>query len=162
MTTIAWKRIKEGYLVALDKKASAGENRFFLTKKYSITKNKFLALSGDASDMYHFKKWVNKKCPKFELESHGENSIGLIFSYKKLKMIWFSEGYPHKIPKELGAIGSGEQFAMGAMVNGASPFKAIKLIIEKRLDNATGLGIDYFLINKEGIKKLKTWKHKND
>lgn len=142
MTTIAYK---DG-VIAHDGLISAGSQVFgsSFSKMFFVKKNilgfdvKCIALAGDSSARYFLK---NESLDyKTEVQEHLSFNAIAITSCGRVIYIDSNDGdnYIHLnvIDADFHAIGSGCQFALGAMSSGATPEEAV--MIASKFDNNTG------------------------
>ena len=129
MTTIVCDR----KTMVADKRAS-GDTLFLTTKIFRIN-NSLIGFSGNIEQALRFMEWRRSPDTKpcfdggFQCEVIELSACGAL-------TWWGAEMVGIKIENDHYAIGSGSQFALGAMAMGASPAKAIK--IAARWDGATG------------------------
>ena len=132
MTTIAW----DGETLASDSRQT-GDNSFIhqvKSKKICKIGNSYLGFAGEAQQEELFKRWF-----KNQTNEKPEPSW-----LKDLEVMLIRDGVCYEIndlcePTPVGkpyAIGSGEQYAMGAMKHGATAKEAVD--IAKILDPFTG------------------------
>lgn len=108
----------------------------FKTRKYARIGTSVFAGSGDLDDIIKFFDWrrAGGDAPNFEdpLDVLEVCHEGIFIWGKKLTRLWINQAFY--------AVGSGSQYAMGAMFAGATPQQAIK--ISAQLDEGTSLPIE--------------------
>lgn len=124
MTTIAW----DGKTLASDSQS----NTSFITQKKSNKlhnlKDKVIATSGCSGTGIAFSKGEFERFPDMEADA--------LFVIKKTGKCFY-QGMQHSIPcGKIHAIGTGADFAMGAMLAGATALEAVKIAI--KLDPNSG------------------------
>lgn len=141
MTTIAW----DGENFVADKQTTKGSLRGSISKIYEVRDGFFIAGCGDMEEIALVIDWIRKgskkknkpeiDCSEFLLLDKKDKSCYHMSS--KLVMI------PSNIP---AAIGSGGDFAMGAMLAGVNAIQAVE--IASKLDVYTGEGYTVISTNK--------------
>lgn len=135
MTTIAW----DGITLVADRQTTKGSTRGSMKKIYQLNNNKFLAGAGDTVEINMVYQWLKaggKKKSKPDIEESEflllDKRARLCYSMDHRLVPMLCEGY--------AAIGSGSDFALGAMHAGATAERAV--IIASKLDVYTGEGVD--------------------
>lgn len=112
--------------------------KIFLAKRRDDSRARvFYGCAGDSFDCIAFRNWVEggDKLVPSALSVMSIDEKGRIW-YLEEKLLW------HEITLPIWAIGSGADYAMGAMAAGKTAVQAIEIV--SRLDNATGMGCDYY------------------
>lgn len=128
MTTIA----TDGKSMAGDSQTSNGAVFGYAPKVFKAPDGRIFGACGDTAQCMKFRRWMLEggDAPEFK-----ENFEALIL-YPDGSVFWFDEDrelVPAMIPC---AIGSGGEFAIGAMEAGASPKQAVEVSIKR--DTRTG------------------------
>jgi 20S proteasome alpha/beta subunit len=136
MTTVAWR---DGVLAA-DKKGSVGNTGYRVTKLFKA-KGHAIGFAGNQGVGLKFVDWWRAgkpgKCP---LDDESEALVmdlatGRCYHYEE-------DGHPIPVEDKFASIGTGSDFAIGAMAAGATAVEAVK--IASKWDNCSGLGINSF------------------
>ena len=158
MTTIAYHKASGQF--AGDKMfLVCGDSPVPITKIFKSFQDLLYAASGGIDNANMFYKWVEQGRPDDKkpniIGDDGFSGIviedGEIYRYEKGL-------YGQLIPFPFWAIGSGQDFAIGAMEMGADAKKAIE--IASKFDIHSGLGIDVLYYNKGEItpERYEIWK----
>jgi len=141
VTTIAYRN----GIIAADRLVTHGKVREGLTSKI-IKRGRILAgAAGSTSQCQRFLDWVERGCIGDQPALIGqEYSIdGFIVSDGNL--VCFNGETYWTIEADFYAVGSGEQFARGAMAMGASATRAVR--IAARFDIGTGREVDVLSVS---------------
>ena len=148
MTTICW----DGKTLAADKQATIN-NRPLLERDSKIKRIKYLGkpaligVSGSLTLARKVVKWIEQGCDEDDTPSRGDNeSFEVIVITSDDVLIYPNNYYPETMGNIRFAIGSGANYAEGAMAHGASAVEAVK--ISESLDIFTGYGIDTLTLKK--------------
>lgn len=152
MTTIAYRRYPEWIEVAADRQCTHGSRTYF-HDKFKVFGSSLILVSGNSSDLDSVYKWLAGGAKRGDLDSRG-SSAGFIVAGDRVQWIATEEGYLHDNPHEFNAMGSGGDFAVGAMAAGLSAKDAVALVIKQRLDIHTGGEIDHFRVYKDRVVKM--------
>ena len=123
MTIIAYK---DGVLAA-DSEMYWGELRCDYPDKLAIIEGAIIGCSGDIIACRKFVEWFREKgkTPDFE-----KLKFDAIVAYKDGRVeSWDQRLYPLPITDEFAAMGSGMDFAIGAMAHGATARKAAEIAV---------------------------------
>jgi len=91
--------------------------------------------SGTLSEVHQFMDWIAHSCKKEDYISMGDRNSTLFVLDKE--GVWSYDTYYKPIYSgKVSALGSGAQFAMGAMMAGATAEEAVRIAIE--LDTNSG------------------------
>lgn len=148
MTTIAF----DGKTLAADRQMGGWIN---VCKIFKLKDGRIAAGAGNNFDAVRcIVAWMNagsKPADRPDIPSDDAPHILVVSKCAKLTWImWpYHEGMP--ITESFFAIGSGSEYAMGAMAVGASARKAVEVAC--RLDAHSGKGIDVVRIVKPGVTK---------
>jgi ATP-dependent protease HslVU (ClpYQ) peptidase subunit len=149
MTTIVYKN----GILAADTQVTYQDNKCFgFTKKIQETKDFVFGCAGTVATCYEFKKFLEGKEFNKDIFSKDEFRSDFIVINKNTKKISF---YDHNLVEEsitgdYFSIGSGCQYAYGALAMGASSKKAV--LIASKFDYRTNDKIDFFDLNLKLIK----------
>jgi len=124
MTTVAW----DGKTLAADSQVTIGNCRGSGTKLVSNERGYIAAGAGMLGDVLPWLHWVAGGMDEDERPTGlGEDSV-LIIVPPRGAPLWFAGTHiPTKLPRHKFAIGSGSDFAMGAMAAGADAIDAVKI-----------------------------------
>lgn len=124
MTTVAW----DGKTLAADSQVTIGNCRGSGTKLVSNAAGYIAAGAGMLGDVLPWLQWVaNGMDDEDRPSSLGEESVVIIVPPRGAPL-WFAGTHiPTKLPRHKFAIGSGGDFAMGAMAMGADAVAAVKI-----------------------------------
>jgi len=136
MTTVAW----DGTTLAADRQTTSCGTP---TRTHKVFKAKregsvFLyACAGHTGQCQAFTRWVNGECGKPTFNDFG------IIAIDQRRRVWVAD---HDLTWELKgtnqwALGSGADYALGAMLAGATAVQAVR--IASRLNVNTGMGVDW-------------------
>lgn len=136
MTTIAW----DGQTLAGDKQATSHGTPSVCTKVFKVERDGVVCLygtSGRADECTAFRRWVLGEADRPSLSDEFS-----VMSIDQKGRIWMAHGqmYWYEIGRQTWAIGSGADYALGAMACGAGAEKAV--LVASDLDAFTGFGVD--------------------
>lgn len=137
MTTIAYKDGK----LAFDSKVTAGGTHTGFMTKGKKTSKFLIAGCGSCEDLQAFIDWMDaggvvadKKL--FGLADREVDMAALVVNKKNMVFHYEGRLYPYEVNSEYHAMGSGADFALGAMASGSSAQQAVR--IASKLDTSTG------------------------
>lgn len=132
MTTIAW----DGQYLAGDRKRTIRNTPMEATKIFRTTDRCLYGTSGGSAECEAFRAW---QCGSGEKPSL---TYFIAICVKPDRSVWEMEenGLWLRISRKQWAIGSGADYALGAMAAGATAREAVE--IASRLDSGTGMGVD--------------------
>lgn len=136
MTTIAW----DGITLAGDKQTNLSGAPTLTTKVHAATRggrNWLFGCAGNSGRCRGFWHLATGEIDKLDLAGVE------ILCVDDTGQLWYAEDGLDWIPiaDKCWAIGSGRDFAMGAMAMGATAVEAVR--IASKLNNSTGLGVDW-------------------
>lgn len=139
MTTIVW----DGKTLAADKQLNDNSIALSSTKIYKF-ENHLLFAAGAMTDIQAMLEWWKRGADPKDFpssQSVKENMIAFQI-IKPDKTLWILEGhpYPYQIENSKFAVGSGRNYALGALSMGADAVKAVEVACEWDLNS--GCGID--------------------
>lgn len=136
MTTIAW----DGVSLAADKQMGG---RYTAGKIFPLGGGCYLAGAGIYDQIVEVATWVvqgadEDKKPKFE---HAEDASDILIVDAEGKAYWLTWPFLRRVEltEKFVAVGSGAEYAIGAMAMGASARRAVQ--IATRFDPYTGKGM---------------------
>lgn len=135
MTTICW----DGETLAADKQSTIGLAPVETRKAHRVSRNGSQVLfgcAGNSYECYAFRKWATGQIEKPQFKD-----ISLI-CVDHDRQVWIADESLIWLPisaKQWG-IGSGSEYALGAMAAGSTATQAIR--IASKLDVHSGLGVD--------------------
>lgn len=139
MTVIAW----DGKILAADKQCGYGGMRCTVTKIFRVGKL-LVGGAGDFTLVLEMVDWVRRGRPvdSFPANQRSKDDWQALMVIEPDGSIVTYERTPHPIRYEQKqfAIGSGREFAMGAMYMGANAVRAVEAAIA--LEVNCGIGID--------------------
>lgn len=133
MTTIAF----DGRTIAADR--LCGEV-ISVCKLFRIQTGEILAGAGDYSKIIEVAAWLQGEADKPELPDQEDTDFLLVDATGHASWLTWPWLRRVRVTEPFCAIGSGRDFALGAMAAGASAKKAVE--IAARFDPSTGGGID--------------------
>lgn len=150
MTTIACNKTT----IAADLQFSYGNTKFkgktkifdFPKEKaqFALKTNRVLAgVAGDADKIASLVEWLNDGEPTSKVPKLKDLEI---LAITEKGQIWWGKGLSSwiRVDEPCWSIGSGMDFALGAMRQGAGPLQAVKIAAKN--DNFTGMGFQEFCI----------------
>lgn len=140
MTIIVW----DGHTLASDKQVTTNGLRRKVTKIFKI-RDHLVGFSGDFDLAQSLKYWFQsgadiEKYPTFQSDS--DKFVGMLVITPNREILKY-ERSPHPIhmtENKTYALGSGRDFAIGAMAMGADALDAVR--ITSMYDSGCGLGVD--------------------
>lgn len=145
MTTIAW----DGKTLAADRQTSYGTTPMPSTKIEKIKwkgKEALIGSAGRCEDCDNVIDWIKTGKNKPEIDDDNRD-FSIIVVTKDDGVLYAAQSlYFHKVGHNQWAIGSGGDYALGAMKFGATAAQAIE--IASQLDTQTGLGVDTLTFGK--------------
>jgi ATP-dependent protease HslVU (ClpYQ) peptidase subunit len=136
MTTIAFK---DGIMAADTQQMGAYIDRIEAIKVRMLASHNrqiLIGLAGDPANLILFCKWYSNGCKDKDKFEMGNNEV---LFYDGIDLLHYSSKFVGVQVGEFGAIGSGAEYAMGAMMNGASAEDAVEIACA--LDNNSGLPV---------------------
>lgn len=140
MTVIAW----DGSVLAADKQATNAGLKMTATKLRKIN-GCICAATGDWDRAQSLYEWFARGAkpedfPDFQKTDDG--FVGMVVVHPDNTVVKYERApYPYTIEDKLFAVGSGRDFALGAMATGANAIQAVH--IASRFDSGCGMGVDY-------------------
>lgn len=124
MTTVAW----DGKTLAADSQVTIGNCRGHGTKLVSNEAGYVAAGAGNFCDVLPWLAWVAAGMDPEQQPTSLDAESTLIIVPPRGAPLWFAGTHiPIKLPRKKFAIGSGSDFAMGAMAVGADAVTAVKI-----------------------------------
>ncbi len=151
MTIIVW----DGVTLAADKQSTTAGLKRRVTKIFEINGN-LVGFSGDWDYAQALKRWFMNGCKPEEHpkhQDHNDNWVGMLVITPS-KQVFKYERSPYPMDfTEAGAhcIGSGRDYAYGALAMGADARTAVKVACT--LDTGCGMGIDFLTFEGEQYEK---------
>ena len=146
MTVIAW----DGSVLAADKQATNAGLRMKATKIHKIN-GCICAVSGDWDRAQALLHWFGQGAnPESYPESQKSDNdfVGMVVVRPDNTVVKYERTpYPYPVEDKLFSIGSGRDFALGAMASGANAIQAVH--IASRFESGCGLGVDWMSHNTE-------------
>lgn len=140
MTVIAW----DGSVLAADKQATNAGLKMTATKIRRIN-DCICAVSGDWDRAQSMFEWFARgaKVEDYpESQKSTDDFVGMVVVHPDNTVVKYERSpYPYQIEDKTFAMGSGRDFALGAMATGANAIQAVH--IASRFDNGCGMGVDY-------------------
>jgi ATP-dependent protease HslVU (ClpYQ) peptidase subunit len=136
LTTIAW----DGKTLAGDKQTTIGDTPVPTTKVFRLgTKNKrvLVGACGNKADCQAFVTWVKNG---FGGQPEFTDFTGMVIDLNGNISLYDENPNTATFSRDKWAIGSGANFALGAMAHGATAAESVAIASE--LDIYSGLGID--------------------
>lgn len=140
MTTIAW----DGRTLAADRQATIGTLKR-TTRKIWCVCDKLVAFVGDSDQVLELLHWMRRGAgptdfPEHQRRGDSDNRIVVITSDRRIQ-VYERTPFPIEFGDKHFAMGSGRDFALGAMAMGATAREALQ--VASNLDCGTGMGIDW-------------------
>lgn len=136
MTTVAW----DGKNLVADTQGAHGNLKFKIVKAMKFSTETMGELmvggSGDGADIHAFIGWVKSGMALKDFPAMPRDSITMLVINKYGAQRFEASPWPLPVLEKFTAIGSGSDFAIGAMVMGADAEKALE--IAKKYDLNTG------------------------
>lgn len=105
-------------------------------KKIHVIGNNIIGVAGSSVEIYKFLKFFKKKKKKKPECVSVEGSFeAIVYNSETKKVLYYDDSFIPVETAALTAIGSGQAYAMGAMLNGASAYDAV--LISSKLDPYT-------------------------
>lgn len=143
MTTVAY----DGRMLASDKMANYGSTAIECTKIFKTVEGLLVGASGELDNTLPFKEWVlGGRDPKSR-PTLTDAFSGIVIELNGAITYYTFRLVPSTITRKQWALGSGSDYALGAMAAGKNAEQAICIATE--LDTNTGMGVDV-LIYKNG------------
>lgn len=144
MTVIVW----DGTTLAADKQTSFGGSGFAITK-LGRTKDLLFGCSGNGAMCRQMSKWVlDGRHPEQLPVGFSDGSADVLVVERGGKVLLYSVGpLPTIIEETKFAIGSGMDFALGALYAGANAYHAV--LAANRYSNSCGMGVDTLVFEEE-------------
>jgi hypothetical protein len=150
MTVIAW----DGQCLAVDRQATYGEASYEIDKSKMLPiTGEVLAIVGNATAGMAMMAWYEAGADpdKFPQVAIGENGASLIVASQPGKLKYYQDsGYPIQVLDSMRGFGNGSEFALGAMMFGATAEAAVRMACCRI--NGCGMGVDIYDM-KFGIHK---------
>lgn len=139
MTVIVW----DGHTLAADKRCCSSSLHYAVTKIKRINGH-LVGSGGDFSPINAMFRWFENGAnpdalPDCQKDKDRWASLLVITPYKKI-LRYEQDGIPFEIEETRAAVGSGRDYALGAMAMGASAALAVEIAC--RFDPSCGEGID--------------------
>jgi ATP-dependent protease HslVU (ClpYQ) peptidase subunit len=136
MTTVAYTK----GVLAFDSKASSGGQHAGWVMKGKKTNKYLIAACGSCEDIQAFMDWMESGGKQEDKKTYGldrDVDINALVIDKKTRVYQY-EGrlYPYVIEADIHALGSGREYAIGAMAAGSSAQQAVR--IASKYDSGTG------------------------
>lgn len=143
MTTIAYKKIGKGGVIACDCQGSDDGRKTRAKIKAQVFNQKVYIVMGSLAIGLRMVQWIlnpdGKDCP---LDDTDVETAVVEMSLKTGKAQVWEGSVPMPVEDKLYVKGSGGTIALGAMEAGASPAKAVA--IAAKWDEGTGMGVQEF------------------
>ena len=140
MTVIAW----DGSVLATDKQATSSGLRQTATKLRRIN-GCMCAVTGDWDRAQAVFEWFARGAKPEdypEFQKNNDDWVGMLVVHPDNKVVKYERvPYPYPIEDTPFAIGSGREYALGAMAAGCNAVQAVH--IASRYDAGCGLGVDW-------------------
>lgn len=140
MTTIAF----DGQTLAADRQATHNNTPVLYGKLKKITfrgEPAYVGCAGEIDQWATVLDWITTGCDKDKVPCIDAKCFSVMVITKSKNVFYLNDGfYFYEMGKSKWAIGSGAEFALGAMAHGATAEEAVSIACT--LDVNTGLGID--------------------
>ena len=145
MTTIAW----DGRSLSADRKATAGTMSMTTQKIHLLPDGSLLGFAGSLSEGLLLVRWFSEGCPKKKSPKIAETDA--IHVTKKGAVLYEPSLVAIPVLDPVFAIGSGSDYARGAMAMGADSRRAVE--VAALFDPNTGLGVDTLMLESRTSRK---------
>lgn len=146
MTTIAYKRIGKGAMLACDSQSSDDGLLYKAKSKAQVVGDKVYIICGTLGIGLAMIKWIESgssdDCPIAGLSDDDSTEIFEMDLITGKAQLWEASPVPLPIEDKMAAKGTGAGLAIGAMAMGATPTEAIT--VASKWDEATGMGVQTF------------------
>lgn len=139
MTVIAW----DGKTLAADKQLTIGEVKGKITKISRGKGGELLGAAGVSAICVDLVKWYNDGCVARNFPKMYDDQLAyllVITPWSGIYLYYASEDYVHLSDNDIFAIGSGADYAIGAMRAGADAVRAVEIASE--FSTSCGGGVD--------------------
>jgi len=128
--------------------------------KIEVIGSYIIGCAGSVRDISQFISYINNGWRDIDIpEEKSETFESLIYDLVNNEIKYYDGSYIGIRTGETTAIGSGQSFAMGAMLNGASALEAVS--IASMLDPYTGGDVKFCDVNSSEFKELPLVKEKS-
>ena len=143
MTTIAFK----GGIMAADKQAtSSGCSHGKMTKIFKLDGH-LIGVAGDGHACMEMVRWFNNGAKEDdfpEIQKSEDNGMLMVVTPEKVITFYEKSPLPLIYENDFAAMGSGRDFALGAMASGLGATEAVEVAC--RFDIYSGNGIDWLAL----------------
>lgn len=144
MTIVAW----DGKTFAADKQSTIGGLKRKLSKIHKLDNGHLVAATGTTVDCIEYVKWYKKVCAATEDErvffptwtGNDKPWLMVVTPWKGIYLYTGCDTYIDYSENDIFAVGSGSEYAMGAMRAGATAKEAV--LIASEFDTHCGMGVD--------------------
>jgi hypothetical protein len=140
MTSVAW----DGVTLAADRQAVHNNTPVLWAKLRKITfrgEPAYLAFAGEIDQCNSVVDWIVAGCDPDKIPVIETKNFSILVITKSKKAFYLNDGFFfYEMGKSKWAIGSGADFALGAMAHGATAEEAVGIACT--LDVNSGLGVD--------------------
>lgn len=151
MTVVAW----DGKTLAADKQSTSNGLKRKLTKIYKLPNGHLVGATGGSLDCKKYVEWYEKVCDTTDDSTvyiptwSGDNTpwLMVVTPWKGVYMYTGGDAFIDYSENDIFAIGSGAEYALGAMRAGATAEEAV--LIASEFDNGCGMGVDTITLDVE-------------
>ena len=141
MSVVAW----DGKVIAADKQATNIGLRSLTTKIRKLTNGDIIAWTGDQDSALAMASWYENGAlqgawPESQKDKEGWARL-IVLSDGKV-IVYERQPFPIVVEEPFMAWGSGRDYAIGALAQGANAVQAVT--VASRYDSSCGLGIDFY------------------
>jgi ATP-dependent protease HslVU (ClpYQ) peptidase subunit len=143
-------------IMVSDSKCTYGDTHFRMQKIYQMPDGTLIGFSGSVSEATKFVNWWIDGANIANKPNFGEESFDALVLDDSGINLWDSNLIKIRIIQDFFAVGSGAQFALGALRAGADPVRAVEIAAQE--DNNSGLPIDsvtYVRLDRKKISKKR-------
>lgn len=141
MTTVAWR----AGVIAADRKVDSWMN---VGKLFRLKDGSILSGCGNYDDIVEVAHWLRHGAKDDAKPDLARNESDFLIAKPNGSCVWLTDPFLRQVVvlDEYIAIGSGAQFALGAMAAGASSKRAVEIAC--RFDPLTGKGVNVIRVKK--------------
>lgn len=137
-----------------DTRCSYGSTHFRMQKIHQMPDGTLIGFSGSVNEATKFVEWFKAGANKGIPPVFGEEPFDALTMNGDGIYLWDSSLMGTKIFQDFFAVGSGAQYALGALKAGATPDRAVEIATEE--DSMSGLPLDvraYLPVDKKPSRK---------
>lgn len=122
MTTAAY----DGRAIAIDSQITAGSRRMLHRKAYTLPDGTYMVASGRLDEFQQFLRWYEAGQERDDFPKLTDMEVFVVHGDGRV-ILWDHNGAEMDVTGKLSAIGSGGDYALGAMHMGANAAEAVRV-----------------------------------